>query len=142
MASIMTDVLSAEQRRECMSRIKSKDTQPEMLLRHTLHSLGYRYRLHYPGLPGHPDLAFPSRKKVIFVHGCFWHRHNCKLGLPQPATRKQFWARKLERNKVRDKEVRQTLKKLGWSSLIVWECQLKDLSKVLDRVAPFLDSND
>lgn len=122
-----------------MSNIKGRDTQPERLLRRALHGLGYRYRLNDTSLPGRPDLVFPSRRKVIFVHGCFWHRHNCRLGRPVPATRKDFWAKKFERNRVRDKEVRRALKKLGWNTLIVWECQLKELSHVMKRVADFLD---
>jgi DNA mismatch endonuclease (patch repair protein) len=122
-----------------MSNIKGRDTQPERLLRRALHGLGYRYRLNDTSLPGRPDLVFPSRRKIIFVHGCFWHRHNCRLGRPAPSTRKDFWAKKLERNQARDKEVRRALKKLGWNILTVWECQLKELSHVMKRVSAFLD---
>lgn len=137
----MTDILTPSQRQYCMSRIKGKDTKPELILRRALHVLGYRYRLHYPGLPGRPDLVFPSRRKVIFVHCCYWHRHNCRLGNATPATRKQFWLAKFARNRARDQEVRRALKKLGWGVLVVWECQLARIPQVLNRVKFFLEGS-
>lgn len=137
----MTDVLTEAQRRYCMSRIRGKNTKPEMIVRRLLFALGYRYRLHVSGLPGSPDLVFPGRKKVIFVHGCFWHRHNCKYGRVTPKTRKQFWAEKLEKNRQRDIRNRAELRKMGWDVLTAWECQLwnpEKLKKLERRLVKFL----
>ena len=96
------DVLSPEQRVRCMAAVRSINTYPELQVRRIVHRLGYRYRLHVRELPGRPDLVFPSRRKVIFVHGCFWHRHNCPAGRSFPATRQEFWLKKLSRNRERD----------------------------------------
>lgn len=136
----MVDVLTEEQRKYCMSRIRGKDTKPEMVVRRLTHSLGYRYRLHVRTLPGCPDLVFPSRKKVIFVHGCFWHRHNCRYGRVKPSTRKKFWQAKLERNKERHKRNRRKLQSKGWRILTIWECQTKKPEKMIDRIVDFLES--
>ena len=135
------DVLTPEQRRRNMAAIRSKDTVPEMLLRRLVHSLGYRYRLHIRSLPGCPDLVFPRRHKVIFVNGCFWHRHNCRLGRPMPRSAANFWRTKLEGNKVRDARNRKKLRRMGWKVLVVWECQIgpRNRGKLADRVKRFLD---
>ncbi|MGA7733562.1 MAG: very short patch repair endonuclease [Chloroflexia bacterium] len=134
------DTLTPKQRSERMSRVRNKDTKPEMRVRRLVHSMGYRYRLHAPSLPGQPDLAFPSRRKVIFVHGCFWHRHddsNCHLAR-LPKSRLDFWVPKLEGNKVRDREKQDKLRALGWDVLVVWECQIGDMLALGDRIRAFL----
>jgi len=121
-----------------MSAVHSKDTQPEMKVRKAIFALGYRYRLHRSDLPGKPDLVFPSRCKVIFVHGCFWHRHaRCKYATV-PKTRTQFWQEKFAANMERDRRVRRDLKKLGWEVLTVWQCELKRPEKLTERLNDFL----
>lgn len=137
----MADVLTQAERRFCMSQIRGKHTKPEMIVRRLAHSLGYRYRLHDRNLPGSPDLVFPSRRQVIFVHGCFWHRHRCKLGRPMPASRRNFWAMKLLKNKQRDRAARRKLCRADWEVLVVWECQTKDLEKLSKKLATFLDAH-
>ena len=121
----MVDVHTKAQRSFNMSRIKSKDTKPELVVRSFVHRLGYRFRLHCKNLPGKPDIVLPRHKKIIFVHGCFWHMHNCKNGRVKPATRAQFWQDKRTDNKERDRRNIRTLKKLGWDVLVVWECQVR-----------------
>src|SRR5689334_18532179 len=122
-----------------MAAIRHKDTKLEMKVRRLVHHLGYRYRLNRAGLPGRPDLVFSSRKAVIFVHGCFWHRHpdpNCPLAR-LPKSRLNFWLPKLESNRTRDEQVVMRLKAAGWRVLTVWECQLGELDKVTERVLAF-----
>ena len=133
------DTVSAERRSEIMSRIRSCDTRPEMMVRRLVHGLGYRYRLHGRRLPGRPDLVFASRRRVIFVHGCFWHRHpDCGLART-PKTRVQFWRTKLDGNRERDLASQRELRRMGWLSLVVWECELRDLESVTKRVVRFLE---
>jgi DNA mismatch endonuclease (patch repair protein) len=121
-----------------MRQIRSKDTKPEMALRSLLHGAGYRYRLHSSELPGKPDLIFPSRKAVIFVHGCFWHQHrSCQDG-HIPESRSNYWVPKLARNAERDTQARRKLSALGWRVLVVWECELKSPEKVLRKAEKFL----
>ncbi|NMC21080.1 MAG: DNA mismatch endonuclease Vsr [Thermogutta sp.] len=134
----MTDVFSAEKRAAIMRSIKGKDTSPEMTVRRMVHALGCRYRLHVASLPGCPDLVFPSRRRVIFVHGCFWHRHRCRKGKSLPASQTEFWRRKLERNARRDRSVRRRLRRLGWSVLVIWECQLCRPDRVRRKLEQFL----
>lgn len=133
----MVDSLSPTERSERMSRVKSRDTKPEMAVRRLVFSLGYRYRLH-GRLPGRPDLVFAGRRKVIFVHGCFWHRHrgcpNCRL----PKSRLEFWRPKLEANRKRDGANQRRLRRLGWSVLVVWECELSDATHLTNRIRKFL----
>lgn len=138
----MTDVLTPEQRSYCMSRIQSRDTKPEVVVRKMLHSLGYRYKLHDKSLPGKPDLVFPGRKKIILVHGCFWHRHNCRWGKVKPQTNTDFWNDKLQKNVERDKRTRKELKKMGWKVFVVWECHTRQKRRewLLERLVSFLDS--
>lgn len=120
----MVDFLSATERSERMSRIRSKDTQPELALRKALHKQGFRYRLHGAGLPGKPDLVFPRYKTVVFVHGCFWHRHEgCSIATT-PKSNTQFWTDKFERNVARDIRSQAMLEELGWRVFVVWECEL------------------
>lgn len=133
--------MSPAARSERMSRIRSKDSGAELRVRRLVHAMGYRYRLHQSELPGRPDLVFRARRKVIFVHGCFWHRHEdpcCKLAR-LPKSRLDFWLPKLERNRLRDEEVRAELAKSGWTVLVIWECELTDLDTVTERVREFLD---
>ena len=120
-----------------MRAIRSKDTSPEMAVRSLVHRLGYRFRLHRRDLPGKPDLVFASRRKVIFVHGCFWHAHDCKPALV-PKTNRDFWGPKLQRNSIRDEENLQLLAAEGWDSLVIWQCELKDMQAVAAKVRKFL----
>jgi DNA mismatch endonuclease (patch repair protein) len=127
----------AEVRRR-MSKIKKTHTKPELMVRRIAHRLGYRFRLHRRDLPGSPDLVFPSRRKVVFVHGCFWHRHNCPLSGALPSTRVSYWTPKLERNVERDAEVRTKLQALGWEVLVLWECEIANADAVEQRLRNFL----
>jgi DNA mismatch endonuclease (patch repair protein) len=120
----MTDVLTAAQRQLNMSRIRGRDTKPEMLVRQGLHARGMRYRLHDRRLPGRPDLVFPRYGAVVFVHGCFWHAHGCALS-KVPATRRDFWKQKLEANAARDRKAVAALRADGWRVLLIWECALR-----------------
>jgi DNA mismatch endonuclease (patch repair protein) len=120
----MVDVLTPEQRRLNMSRIRGGDTKPEMIIRRGLHARGLRYRLHCKGLPGRPDLVFPKFRAAVFVHGCFWHSHGCVLS-KLPATREEFWRKKLDANVARDRAAINTLCSQGWRVLVVWECALR-----------------
>jgi DNA mismatch endonuclease, patch repair protein len=132
----MTDVLTPEQRSFNMSRIRNRNTRPEMIVRSLAHHMGYRYRLHRSDLPGKPDLVFPSRRKVIFVHGCFWHMHDCPYGKVIPKTNAEFWQSKRVGNVERDKRNIVALNKSGWKVLVVWECWTKspdNLQKLIDR---------
>ncbi|GLK54273.1 very short patch repair endonuclease [Methylopila capsulata] len=121
-----------------MRAVKSRDTKPEMQVRRAAHALGYRFRLHRKDLPGSPDLVFPSRKKVIFVHGCFWHGHNCPRGSRMPKTNAEYWQAKIARNVARDWRTLAELGALGWEALTIWECELKDPSGLADRLRSFL----
>ena len=120
-----------------MSRIGSKNTKPEITVRRLIHAMGYRYRLHRKNLPGTPDLTFPARKKVIFVHGCFWHQHDCPRG-SRPASNTQFWNKKLDGNVRRDRENLALLRQNGWSVLVLWECEMKEAGTLTDRIVEFL----
>lgn len=131
------DPLSPEERSERMSRIRGKDTRPEIIVRRLIHALGYRYRLQAKDLPGRPDLIFRPRNSVIFVHGCLWHQHGCNQ-YRMPHSRLDFWLPKLTRNVERDKEVSRKLADDGWKSLTIWECELKDLKAVEKRIIRFL----
>lgn len=138
----MADTLTELERSRRMSLVKGRDTQPELLVRRLTHSMGYRYRLHEKTLPGRPDLVFRTRKKVIFVHGCFWHRHSsnaCRLAR-LPRSRLDFWQPKLEANRLRDEAVQIELAARHWSALVIWECELSDEASVRDRIAAFLGS--
>ncbi len=131
----MPDTLSHADRNRIMGRVKQRDTAPEVAVRRLLHAMGYRFRLHYRHLPGTPDIVMPRHRKVIFVHGCFWHGHNCARGA-RPSTNTEFWNAKLDRNIDRDARVQQSLRALGWDVLTVWQCQTRDqvqLEGYLDR---------
>lgn len=127
-----------EQISEQMRSIRKKNTRPEMIVRRLAHGMGYRFRLHRADLPGTPDLVFPSRRKIIQVHGCFWHQHTCKLGRRQPSTNKGYWLPKLARNVERDRVCRQAVKALGWQSFVIWECQTRDLASIARAIRGFL----
>jgi DNA mismatch endonuclease, patch repair protein len=129
------DTLTVEQRSERMSRIRGKDTKPEMLVRRALHRLGYRYRLHRRDLPGKPDLVFPSRKKVVFIHGCFWHAHEDCTVANMPKSRRPYWKAKFARNKERDQLNAKRLRQAGWKVFVVWECETKKLDRLQKRLA-------
>lgn len=137
------DTLSVKQRGERMSLIRAKNTRPEMIVRRLLHREGYRYRLHGYELPGRPDIVFRSRRKVVFIHGCFWHRHpnpSCKL-VRLPKSRREFWEPKLEGNRLRDGRVIEALRQGGWDSLVVWECELRQEEQLRNRLIAFLEDD-
>ncbi|MHB1858070.1 MAG: very short patch repair endonuclease [Acidobacteriaceae bacterium] len=134
----VTDHVDRAKRSLIMAAVHSKDTKPEMAVRKIVHALGYRYRLYDISLPGRPDLVFLSRRKVIFVHGCFWHRHpKCKYAT-RPKSRVDFWELKFSANVARDRRTRRELKKLGWTILTVWQCELKKPEKLTERLNEFL----
>lgn len=132
------DTLTPLERSQRMSRVRSKDTKPEWRVRRLLWGLGFRYRLHSRSLPGRPDIVFPRRKKVVFVHGCFWHRHT-KCGR-LPKSRLDFWEPKLRENHLRDLRNQRALKKLGWEYFVVWECQLKNTGSLGLKITKFLEA--
>ncbi len=137
---IDVDSLSPSERSKRMSLVKSKDTKIELFVRKFVYKLGYRYKLHDKSLPGTPDLVFRKRKKIIFVHGCFWHRHSktCKL-TRWPKSKLVFWKSKLKRNRERDLINQKELRALGWKVLVVWECQIRETDKLTDRLQAFLE---
>lgn len=126
----MTDIVDSQTRSRMMAGIRGKDTKPELILRRSLHAQGFRYRLHAKGIPGKPDLVLPKYKAVIFVHGCFWHRHEGCRYATTPATRPEFWAEKFAANVRRDRATCQTLKARGWRVATVWECALRKPNQV------------
>lgn len=134
------DLIDPERRSRNMAAIRSKNTKPEMIVRSMVHGLGFRYRLHRKDLPGKPDLVFGPRRKVIFVHGCFWHLHpdpGCKdARIPQ--SRRDYWQPKLTRNTERDREHVQKLEAMGWQVLIIWECEVRRPDDLRERVSAFL----
>lgn len=132
------DNLTPEQRSVQMGLVRSKDTKPELLVRRLVYSMGYRYKLHMRNLPGAPDLVFSSRRKVIFVNGCFWHGHDCRLGR-MPKSRRDYWGQKISRNKERDATNLRRLRGMRWKCLVLWECQLRNSGAFADRVRRFLD---
>jgi DNA mismatch endonuclease (patch repair protein) len=125
---------------ERMASIKKVDTRPEMKVRKLIHAQGYRYRLHRRDLPGTPDLVFPRLRKIIFVHGCFWHRHSCRDGRKLPSGKQDYWIPKFERNVERDQADSEKLRALGWELLVIWECQLSDRQSLQDTILGFLGS--
>jgi DNA mismatch endonuclease (patch repair protein) len=134
------DTLTATERSERMARVRYKDTKPELTVRRMVHALGFRYRLHDGTLPGKPDLVFAGRRKVIFVHGCFWHRHGARCPLTRlPKSKLAFWQPKLEENRKRDKRNAHSLRALGWDMLVVWECQLRNLEPIKTKITRFLE---
>lgn len=131
-------VETPELRRRTMQAVKSIDTAPELATRRVLHAEGYRYRLHASRLPGKPDIVLASRSKAIFVHGCFWHGHDCPRGRRQPKTNALYWTAKIARNRARDRHAMQELWRRGWTVLVIWECETKDLATLRVRLTNFL----
>ena len=132
------DIVDPARRSRMMAGIRSKDTRPEMTVRSAAHALGYRFRIHRAGLPGRPDLVFPGRRMVVFVHGCYWHRHT---GCPYATTPKSnvgFWLEKFEKNAARDRKAMAELVELGWDPLVIWECETRDAKVLKERIASHL----
>jgi DNA mismatch endonuclease (patch repair protein) len=136
----VTDNRSTALRSKTMSAVRQKNTGPEMAVRRLLHSLGYRYRLHQKALPGHPDLVFVSKRKVVFVHGCFWHGHGCSKG-KLPKSRLDYWEPKIEQNKNRDRSNEKRLMELGWNVCIVWQCEIADPGDLKVKLTRFLSGD-
>ena len=122
-----------------MRAVRSRDTAPEMVVRRAVTALGYRYRLHKASLPGKPDLVFAPRRKAIFVHGCFWHGHDCKRGAREPKANAQYWRAKVQRNRERDTRSLKALESAGWSVLVIWECETRAVAPLTERLADFLE---
>ncbi len=134
------DVFSKEKRSQIMSHVSGKNTKPELVVRSLLHKMGYRFRLHRKDLPGKPDITLPKYKKVIFVHGCFWHGHTDCPRSKRPTTNKKFWREKLDKNRERDKASVNNLKELGWDVLVVWTCEVNNVFKLKSKLLSFLES--
>lgn len=133
----MVDTLTAEQRSALMAKIRGVDTKPELFVRKALHARGYRYRLHARDLPGRPDLVFRKRRTVVFVHGCFWHRHGCKK-TTHPKSRQTYWQEKFANNVARDQRNQAQLAEDGWRVFVVWECEIEKDDEALERLTAFL----
>ena len=133
----MTDILTVQERSVLMGRIRGADTKPELFVRRALHALGYRFRTHVRGLPGRPDLVFSRRRKAVFVHGCFWHRHGCGKTYT-PKARRHFWQTKFTANVERDKRVQEQLACDGWRIFVAWECEIEADDRFVDRLVAFL----
>jgi DNA mismatch endonuclease (patch repair protein) len=132
------DHVTQEKRSWLMSRVSSKNTKPEIAVRRLLHSLGYRFRIHYKSLRGTPDIVFTKRKKIVFIHGCFWHGHDGCRYAKLPASRTAFWAEKMARNRERDQQVYEALERQGWKLMIVWQCELKRKDELIEKLVKFL----
>ena len=127
-----------EVRRRTMQAVKSENTGPELAVRRLAHSMGYRFRLHRKDLPGKPDLVFPRLRKVIFVHGCFWHGHDCAHGARVPVQNRAYWTKKIAGNKARDKAVQAALTAAGWEVVVLWECETRDQAQMSSQIRKFL----
>ena len=134
------DKLTKAARSALMSRVRSKDSKPELIVRSIVHRMGFRYRLHSSKLPGSPDLVFPARRKIVFVHGCFWHGHGCRAGQNRPVSAQSYWNTKLERSMERDRVNSEQLRLDGWSVLAIWECQLRERDSLARYLKAFLES--
>jgi DNA mismatch endonuclease (patch repair protein) len=132
------DVHTREQRSRNMSAVRGKNTKPELLVRSLVHRMGYRFRLHLSGLPGKPDIVLPKHRKIILVHGCFWHVHSCRYGRVKPATNSAFWLEKRSGNAARDRRNVRALRRAGWRVLTIWECQIGDSERLRHKIAQFL----
>lgn len=135
----MTDSVSPKKRSEIMRSVGSQNTRPEVATRRLLHGLGYRFRIHRRDLPGTPDIVFPSRKKVIFVHGCFWHGHRCRYG-KLPKSRLDYWRPKINGNRKRDAKKIKLLREAGWAAAVIWQCELRTQSGLTTKLKSFLGS--
>ncbi|MDW8391873.1 MAG: DNA mismatch endonuclease Vsr [Oscillochloridaceae bacterium] len=134
----MPDVFTPEERSRVMAKVRGQDTNPEKIVRSLIHRMGYRFRLHVKDLPGKPDIVLPRHRKVVFVHGCFWHQHPGCEHAARPGSNTEYWNKKLDRNVMRDREHLERLLYLGWKVLIVWECELKDLDQLVEKLRRFL----
>lgn len=132
---------TTEQRSRIMRAVKGGDTGPEMKVRRMTHAMGYRFRLHRKDLPGKPDLVFPGRLKVVFVHGCFWHGHNCARGARVPKANRDYWIGKITKNRDRDRMAKTALTKAGWKVAVLWECELNDENRLRRRLREFLNES-
>lgn len=130
-----------ELRSRIMRAVKSRNTTPELLVRRTAHKMGYRFRLHRKDLPGKPDVVFPGLRKVIFVHGCFWHGHDCARGARVPKANREYWVAKISRNQTRDANAVAALRADGWKALVIWECETHSESTLKKRIIAFLGAN-
>ncbi len=136
------DVFSKRTRSRIMSHISGKNTKPEILVRSLLHRMGYRFRIHKKDLPGRPDICLPKHKKVIFVHGCFWHGHeNCSRS-KRPTTNVEFWNKKIDGNIERDKENIKKLRRLGWQTLMIWTCEIKNQEELKNKLISFIERQE
>lgn len=133
----MTDVFSPAQRSQIMSRIRGKDTKPEILVRKVIHSQGFRYGLHRQDLPGTPDIVLTRQRKIIFVHGCFWHGHSGCSRAALPKSKRGFWKQKIEANQARDQKARRALRRLGWSVLVIWQCETNKADQLARKLNAF-----
>lgn len=136
----MADRITKERRSWNMSRIRSRDTAPELAVRRSLHRMGFRFRLHRPDLPGRPDVVLPKHRIAIFVHGCFWHRHAACVDCSNPKTRRRYWAPKLLGNQKRDVRNRRLLRRAGWKPIVVWECETRNMARLSAKLLKHLDS--
>jgi len=134
----MADTRTSDQRRKIMQSVGTKDTGPELIVRRKLYALGYRFRLHRKDLPGKPDIVLPGRKKIIFVHGCFWHGHACRKG-QLPKSKLEYWGPKISANVARDRQRLAELKVLGWSTLVLWQCEIAQPDLLERKLIRFLD---
>lgn len=132
------DTFTPSQRSKVMRRVKSENTKPEMVVRRLVYAMGRRYRLHDKSLPGKPDMVFKGAKKIIFVHGCFWHWHDCPRGRRMPKSHTEYWEAKIRRNIERDREHQRQLEEMGYDVLVVWECQTKDIETLREKLRIFL----
>lgn len=126
-------------RSEIMRQVKSENTTPERIVRRLLTNLGFRYQLHAVDLPGKPDVVFRGKKKIIFIHGCFWHGHSCKRGDRPPKTNMEYWSSKIAKNRIRDESISSTLTAQGWRLLTIWECEMKEDKKLSQKILKFLN---
>ena len=136
----MTDVFTPEKRSAVMRRVKGRDTSPELKVRKLLTRLGARYRLHRKDLPGNPDIVLPGRKLAIFVHGCFWHGHDCARGARVPKQNRDYWLARVARNTARDEAAQAALAAAGWRVVVLWECDMKDAAALLERLAGLMEA--
>jgi DNA mismatch endonuclease, patch repair protein len=137
----MGDPFTAQARSECMARIRDRNTKPEIIVRSMLYRMGFRFRIHVAHLPGRPDIVLPKLKKIIFVHGCFWHMHSCRRGRSDPKTNAAFWRSKRETNAARDMTQISQLRRAGWSVRVLWECQLRSEAILSRRLGLFLSNS-
>lgn len=136
----MADRFTPEERSRIMAKVKGRNTKPEILVRRLLHRLGYRFRLHRKDIPGKPDIVLPRHRKIILVHGCFWHGHDCKRGT-RPEANADFWNAKIKKNMERDARNTEELRRLGWDVLILWSCEIKDSDKLAERLQCFIEQS-